>query len=912
MGVTRPWGLWVGIGVVALTTAAGAWGWGRIRSEGGLGREEAVREAREALRVGRFARAEAVLERFASEAGGVETPARSLYEKVLDLEGRGAEYRAMLVEDARSRDDPTSAVVDLWRLDTGPYPIERVREGLERLAESLEKSAGWDDRLWLARGNLEVRAGRYEEAARLLDRCEKQRPDDLAVLRAQFQLAMARDELEGALTRLAGLSEESFDAAGWLEVRAWFAAWRGDARVERESLESLLALDPGRAQAVERLAEIAESRDEAARWRDRKAAIDRAHEPYRQAINAAEGARDLGASGRLAETLGRMDDARAWHRLALKRNPDDGEAREALARLDAGRAARPGAVVSLATLRAEARGGTLRLRSLATARGNDAGAAPSFKDEAARAGLSFVYQSGKTLVHQLPETMGGGVGLLDYDGDGFLDIYVVQGGSFPPDAEKPSAGDRLFRNNGDGAFKDMTERAGISKIAGGYGHGVAVGDYDNDGRPDIFLTRWRSYALLHNKGDGTFEDVTTAAGLGGGRDWPTSAAFADFDGDGDLDLYVCHYLAWDAENPHLCRNPETSAYTYCAPLVFSALGDHLFRNDDGRFVDVSKESGITGADSEGRGLGVVAADLDEDGRVDLFVANDASAKFLFLNQGGMKFEEMGHASGVAGNAEGGYQGSMGLACGDLDGDGRPDLAVTNLYGESTAFYRNLGGGQFADRTAAVGLAVPSRYLLGFGAGFFDFNNDGRLDFASVNGHVNDFRPTYPYAMPCQLMAGAAGGRLWDVSGRAGSDWTRPRVGRALALGDLDNDGRIDALVVSLDSPMAYLHNNTEAGHFLTLRLQGSSSNRDAVGARVAVRAGGREQTAWRFGGGGYQSSSDPRIHFGLGAASAADEVEVRWPGGRISRFPGLPGDSGYLLREDREKAEALKGFQRTR
>ena len=279
--------------------------------------------------------------------------------------------------------------------------------------------------------------------------------------------------------------------------------------------------------------------------------------------------------------------------------------------------------------------------------------------------------------------------------------------------------------------------------------------------PDVFVTRWRSYALYRNRGDGTFEDVTDAWGLGGRRDWPTSSAMADLDGDGDLDLYVCHYAAWDLANPRICRDQKTQAYLNCSPLLAEALPDRLFRNDGGRFVDVTDQAGIV--DRNGRGLGVVAADLDADGRVDLFVANDSSANFLFRNLGGMRFEETAEVAGVAGNASGNYQAGMGVAAGDLDGDGRIDLAVTNFYGESTTYYRNLGSGVFVNATAASGLAVASRRLLGFGVAFLDANDDGRLDLASANGHVNDLRPNYPYRMPAQLLLGGPDGRLTDVS-----------------------------------------------------------------------------------------------------------------------------------------------------
>ena len=320
-------------------------------------------------------------------------------------------------------------------------------------------------------------------------------------------------------------------------------------------------------------------------------------------------------------------------------------------------------------------------------------------------------------------------------------------------------GDRLFRNRGDGRFEDATVSSGLAALPGGYGHGVAVGDFDNDGRPDLFVTRWRSYALYHNLGQGRFEDVTTRAGLGGDRDWPTSAAWADLDNDGDLDLYVCHYLKWDAVNPTLCDEPERpgDGAQLLRPADFPALPDHVFRNDGGRFVDVTAEAGIV--DRDGRGLGVVAADLDGDGKIDLFVANDTTANYFLHNRGGLRFSEEGLESGLATSAGGGYLAGMGVACGDFDGDGRLDLAVTNFFDESTTLYHNHGGGIFSDRSAAAGLAAPTRYVLGFGLAALDANNDGRLDLVQANGHVDDYRPTIPYAMPAQLFLGDGAGKL---------------------------------------------------------------------------------------------------------------------------------------------------------
>ena len=481
---------------------------------------------------------------------------------------------------------------------------------------------------------------------------------------------------------------------------------------------------------------------------------------------------------------------------------------------------------------------------------------PDFRDDASSVGLNFNFDNGQSPLRQLPETTSGGVGLLDFDGDGWLDVYVVQGCAFPPDPSKTPSGDRLFRNRGDGTFEDATERSGIAGMKRGYGHGVAVGDFDNDGRPDLFVTRWRSYALYHNRGDATFEEITDKAGLGGDRGWPTSAAFADLDNDGDLDLYVCHYLIWDAANPHLCNHPykpgepvdPSHVYEYCMPNPFPAQADHLFKNDGGRFVDVTAEAGIV--DPNGRGFGVVAADVDLDGLVDLFVANDTTANYLWHNLGGMRFEEAGVSSGVACNAQGSFQAGMGTAVGDVDGDGLPDLLVTNFYGESTSFFKNVRNGMYADMTAGIGLAGPSRYLVGFGIVVFDANNDGRLDLAQSNGHVIDMRPDFPLEMPALLLIGGQGGRLADVTSTAGPAWAIPRIGRALAAGDLDNDGRVDLVLLPQRTPLVYLHNQTPkaAGHAVSFLLEGTKSNRDGVGAVVTVIAGGRRRLAlapWR-------------------------------------------------------------------
>ena len=691
-----------------------------------------------------------------------------------------------------------------------------------------------------------------------------------------------------------------------LELRAWMAARSGDRTAERASLKELIALEPADATAVERLADLAAEdgeRERLAELRHRKADIEDARNDYRRLINQHELAPHAAELARAADRIGRRFDAQAWWRVAAQRDPalepEAVAARERLAKAEA-----PAAV-----------GRTLgELVGPLHSPGGGKGATPNklniptFVDDALRRGVVFTFDNGRSANRQLPETASGGVGVLDFDGDGWLDIYAVQGGPFPPGPGRPPFGDRLFRNRGDGRFEDATVSSGLAALPGGYGHGVAVGDFDNDGRPDLFVTRWRSYALYHNLGQGRFEDVTTSAGLGGDRDWPTSAAWADLDNDGDLDLYVCHYLKWDAVNPTLCDSrDQPGLYDYCDPRGFSALPDRVYRNDGGRFVDVTEQAGIV--DRDGRGLGVVAADLDGDGKTDLVVANDTTPNYFFRNLGGCRFSEQGLESGLATNAVGGYLAGMGVACGDFDGDGQVDLAVTNFFNESTTLYHNHGGGTFSDRSTAAGLAASTRQVLGFGLAALDANNDGRLDLVQANGHVDDYRPEIPYAMSAQLFLGDGAGKLLDVSNRAGAPWQVLRLGRGLAVGDLDNDGRLDILLVAENAPLAVLHNqNASQDHFLTLALEGTRSNRDGVGARVTVTASGRTQVSMRFGGGSYQSASDQRLHFGLGAARIVDRVEVTWPSGGRDSYQGLGADAGYRLREGDPAVKPLAGF----
>jgi enediyne biosynthesis protein E4 len=515
-----------------------------------------------------------------------------------------------------------------------------------------------------------------------------------------------------------------------------------------------------------------------------------------------------------------------------------------------------------------------------------------FVDRAAEWGLVFTYASGRTGELYFPEIMGGGAALFDYDNDGDLDVFVVQGHSLKLGAKVGLEGwGRLFRNdlitpqgkNAAPRFVDVTEASGIRAM--GYGMGVATGDYDNDGRMDLYLANYGSNQLWHNEGDGKFTDVTATTGTDDPR-WSAGAAFADLDRDGWLDLFVLNYVDSSVQNNVRCYAPS-SRRDYCGPQSFPPVTSRLLRNrGNGNFEDISLKSGI--GRKAGPGLGVVAADLDGNGWPDLFVANDGSPGFLWLNQKDFTFKEDGLLAGVAVNAAGKPEAGMGIALGDCDGDGDDDLLITHLTGETNTLYLNQGGGLFEDATARSGLGAPSLPYTGFGTAWIDFDNDGWLDLAAFNGAVNlngaqwAKGDLFPYAQPDQLFRNQGGGHFVEVE--AGSAFRTPRVSRGAAFGDLDNDGDTDVLVVDTDSPVRLLINETGSRRpWLGLRLVGK---RDLLGTRVEVRRKGAS-SLWRrvATDGSYASASDPRVLVGLGNEAEVTEVRVVWPDGVTEVFP---------------------------
>ena len=519
-----------------------------------------------------------------------------------------------------------------------------------------------------------------------------------------------------------------------------------------------------------------------------------------------------------------------------------------------------------------------------------ASAQPLFVDEAASRGLDFTYQNGAGPDLYYPEIFGAGAALFDYDGDGDLDVYLLQGG--PLDAE-PAARptDRLFRQDRDGSFVDVTASSGGGAVSGGYGMGAATGDIDGDGDPDLYITRFGPNQLLRNQGDGTFVDVTASAGVDDPR-WSVPAVFFDADADGDLDLYVGNYVDFSFAVHRECF-AESGARDYCKPQVYRALPDRLFLNrGDGTFDDAGARAGL--ADAAGPALGAVAEDFDGDGRLDLYVANDGTENFQWMAQGGGAFVDDALLAGTALSGEGKPEGSMGVDARDVDGDGDVDLFMTHLVRETHTLYLNEGDGLFHDATLELGLSTATFPYTGFGAAWIDVQNDGRLDLLIVNGAVQAIesrvraRDPFPYGEPNQLLVQGADGRYVETA--AGEDLARAEVSRGAAFGDVDGDGAVDVLVTNNDGPPRLLMNRTrERGHWFGVRVLGASGG-DALGARIAL--GGPETVAWHRirTEGSYLSANDPRRFLGLGARRTPGDLLVEWPDGARRRIVGLPTD----------------------
>jgi hypothetical protein len=498
----------------------------------------------------------------------------------------------------------------------------------------------------------------------------------------------------------------------------------------------------------------------------------------------------------------------------------------------------------------------------------------------AASGVEFRFDAGSRGRHDLPEIMGGGVAVFDVDGDGRNDIFLCEGGPIVPAPGVVDPPCRLYRNRGNWRFEDVTSRAAAPGPS--YAMGAAVGDYDNDGRADLFVSGWRDQRLYRNLGDCRFADVTRQAGLASSL-WSTSAAWGDLDGDGDLDLYVANYLEYEPDSAPYCAAPD-GRRDYCGPEDFVAQRDKLYRNNgNGTFTDVAAAAAID--EPAGRGLGVLIAELTGDNRPDIFVANDGTACWLFANQGGLKFQDVAPLAGVAFDGQGRALAGMGVALADLDGDLRSDLVVTNFLDRSTVAFRAQAGfpGQYRDESESLGIAAATRSVLGFGIALHDFDGDGAVDLLQANGHVLDrARLGTPFAMRTRVLRNI-GGRLVDISDQAGPAFGRPIIGRGLAVGDLDGDGRPDVLINALDSPAALLRNASTDGFRVSLDVV-DQLGRPAVGAKVRLTAGGRIRAADLTGGGSYLSASPNRLEFCLGGDRTVERITVLWPFGRLETW----------------------------
>ena len=527
----------------------------------------------------------------------------------------------------------------------------------------------------------------------------------------------------------------------------------------------------------------------------------------------------------------------------------------------------------------------------------------AFEDIAASAGVAFTISNSATGLKHIIEPMVGGVAILDYDQDGRPDLYFVNGAQIPSlQKEDASYSNRLFRQTRDGRFADVTREAAVA--GEGYGMGVAVGDYDNDGFPDLFVAGVNRSLLYRNRGDGTFEDVTQKAGLGGETfqaQWSVAGAWFDYDADGHLDLFVVNYLVWTPGADRVCPNPTAGYRIYCDPKYYGNLPNVLFRNNgDGTFTDVSAASGI--AAHPGKGMSAAIADYDGDGRIDVFVANDTVPNFLFRNEGDGRFREVALQAGVSVNDTGRAVSSMGIDARDFDNDGLEDVMVTALATQTFPVWRNLGRGLFADATHRTRVAAATAARSGWSAAFADLDNDGHKDLFTANGDVQDNTEVYssrPSRQGNAVLRNRGDGTFLDVSGSAGADVVRPALHRGAAFGDLDGDGRLDVVVSRLGEPAAVFRNvSAGAGHWLRLRLIGSRSNRDGIGARVMVEtADGRRQWNHATTAVGYVSASEPVVHFGLGASRTARLVEIHWPSGTRQTLREVEGNRLVVVKE---------------
>ena len=777
----------------------------------------------------------------------------------------------------------------------------------------------------------EIKAERHAAAAVLLEPWRAQLPNEPRIAALAADAALGSGDVEAARALLAQFPTAAGSPAALWRSHAHLAAAQADWTRAAACLSAVVQAEPEDAASLYRLGTVLRHlgrAEDSQRSLERGELLDRTQ---REALRLIWGDRSrlelrlpilLTVAANLAE-LGYPVEAARWFEQALAIHPGEPAAIAGLQAAAASYAADPAlpqqsdpfgppaGYTSDAAARVLAEAATDDGAAAQTVSGQGVSALAAktqvtqpaaamdvadirLSDVAAAAQLEFAYFNGQTGFKHLVESMGGGVGVVDLDADGWPDLYFPQGCALPHSPTDTTHLDRLYRNRGDGTFVDVTAAAGI--VQNRYGQGIAVGDYDGDGFADIAVANYGRNTLLRNNGDGTFTDATQDAGLADPDEMSSSLALADLDSDGLADLYVANYVA----NLKVCPNPD-GTYNSCRPSNFDARQDRLYHNrGDGTLEDLTQASGIVVSD--GKGLGVLVADLDDDGRPDVYVANDTTPNFLFRNTsepGRPAFVEEGLITGTAVSEQGRSQAGMGIASGDFDGDGTTDLYVTNFQGETNALYLNAGG-VFTDATRHTGVAEATFGLLGFGTQAADFNLDGRPDLFITNGHIDDFRSQgEPWQMPPLLFAGRGDGRFAEVSRAAGDYFSGSYLGRGVARLDYNLDGRPDLVVVHQDRPVGLLRNDSPAGHAAVFDLRGTTASRDAVGATLRVTAGGVTQRLDVTAGDGFFASNEKRQCVGLGQASRIDRLEIRWPGGAVERWTDLPADVRLLCVQGR-------------
>ncbi len=830
---------------------------------------------------------------------------------LLGIEGRRWESIPHLFEVLRHDQFSTEVLLLLGNHEaTIELPDELAR---------YRKAAPDDPLPLLGLARIAMSRDRMDEARQMLDKVLAARPDLLEAQAELGQLLVASGDpaLSNWIAELPPTADEHPEI--WV-ARGMWCKNRGDYRGAVRCFWETLERAPNHQAATYQLAQMLELAGEpslAKRFGDRAIRLQKLCGTMDLLFHNRNDMKLLRAAAELTESVGCLWEAWGWHRVLLTIDPQAAWARQGLARLQSQLDDQTPLVVDAANL---AKGIDLSRYDVPAWQSGSPEILPprpaaaesasvTFEDSTKTAGIRFSYFAGNDTFEQgrrIFQITGGGVAVLDFDGDNWPDIFFTQGCPWPPSQGQTKYLDRLYRNLGDGRFEDVTLASGLSEDR--FGQGVSVGDFNNDGFPDLYVANIGKNRLFMNQGDGSFRDISAESGIETDQ-WTTSCVLADLNGDGLADIYDVNYVQGEDIFTKVCYQKE--AYRSCSPTVFEPQPDRFCLNlGNGRFEDRTAAAGMDVPG--GNGLGVLAADFDGSGRVSLFVANDQDANFYFVNSvsrsGGPRFLEQGVLSGLAYDGEGKAQACMGVAAGDANGDGKLDLFVTNFYQEPNTLYLQELSSLFVDATARAGLRAPSYDLLGFGVQFIDGELDGRPDLVLANGHVDDFsQQNIPYEMPPQYFRNLGDGRFMELpAANLGEFFQGKYLGRGMARLDSNRDGREDFVVSHLASPAALITNATEQhGHFLAIQLRGVQSSRDAIGAIVTLTAAGKTYRQWLTAGDGYQASNQRQLVFGLGPQQRVEELKIHWPSGREQQFSDLAADQELIFVENSPRITQL-------